>query len=181
MGIKYTYTCDFCGGRADDHKTFVDKRIICKNCLNHLEKQTWRLAEEPRELQKEKNKLEEEKNKLEEEKKEFCKFVEEKSRIIAADKLMAERYRKVVYTLIGLYNRIIYELDKIVPRGFLNRRPSFKLVDIENFKELEGITIDNVVREVEGNYYNNFNYYGCSHIDIERIENFPMTSLPWDN
>lgn len=173
MGIKYT--CDFCGAPADVHKTLVDKRIICKNCLNHLEKQTWRLAEEPRELQREKNKLEEEK-------KEFYKLVEEKSRIIAADKLMAKRYRNVVYTLLGLYNRIICELDKIVPRGFLNRRPPFKLVDVEKFKEREEIAMDKVVREVEGNYYNNFNYFRCSHIDIDEcIENLPMTSLPWEN
>lgn len=175
MGIKYTYTCDFCGGCADDHKTLEDKRIICKDCLNHLEKQTWRLAEEPRELQREKDKLEEEKEK-------FYKLVEEKSKMISADKLMAKRYRNAVYALLNLYNRIIYELNKIIPMGFIRRRPPFVLVDINKFKEKEKNAIDDVVREVERNYYNNFNYYRCSHIDInECLEDLPMESLSWDD
>jgi hypothetical protein len=175
MGIKYTYTCDFCGGCADDHKTLEDKRIICKDCLNHLEKQTWRLAEEPRELQKEKDKLEEER-------KELYKFVEEKRAEYAANKFMARRYRNVVYALLNLYNKIIYEVNEIIPKGFFSRRPSFKLIDIDKFKEKEKNAIDDVVREVERNYYNNFNYYECSHIDInERLEDLPMESLPWDD
>ena len=175
MGIKYTYTCDFCDGCADDHKTLDDKRIICKDCLNHLEKQTWRLAEEPRELQKEKDKLEEEKEK-------FYKLVEEKSKMISADKLMAKRYRNAVYALLNLYNRIIYELNKIIPKGFLSKRPTFELIDIDKFKEKEENAINDVVREVERNYYDNFNYYRCSHINInERLEELPTTPLPWDN
>ena len=174
MGIKYTYTCDFCGGCADDHKTLEDKRIICKDCMEHLKKQTWRLAEEPRELQREKDKLEKEKE-------EFYKLVEEKKAEYTADKLMARRYRNVVYALFDLYNKIIYELDEIIPKGFLNKRPSFKLIDIKKFKEKEENAIDDVVREVERNYYNNFNYYKCPHINTdERLENFPTTSLPWD-
>jgi hypothetical protein len=175
MGIKYTYTCDFCGGCADDYKTLEDKRIICKDCLNHLEKQTWRLAEEPRELQKEKDKLEEEKEK-------FYKFVEEKSKIISEDKLMAKRYRNAVYALLNLYNRIIYELNKIIPMGFIRRRPPFVLVDINKFKKAEEQAINDVVREVERNYYNNFNYYSCSHIEEEEyLQELPTTPLPWDN
>lgn len=175
MGIKYTYTCDFCGGCADDHKTLEDKRIICKDCMNHLEKQTWRLAEEPRELQKEKDKLEEEKEK-------FYKLVEEKTKMISADKLMAKRYRNAVYALLNLYNRIIYELNKIIPKGFLSKRPTFELIDIDKFKEKEENAINDVVREVERNYYDNFNYYRCSHINTnERLEELPTTPLPWDN
>lgn len=175
MGIKYTYTCDFCGGCANDHKTLEDKRIICKDCLNHLEKQTWRLAEEPRELQKEKDKLEEER-------KELYKFVEEKRAEYAANKFMARRYRNVVYALLNLYNKIIYEVNEIIPKGFFSRRPSLKLIDIDKFKKKEENAIDDVVREVERNYYNNFNYYRCSHIDInERLEDLPMESLPWDD
>ena len=175
MGIKYTYTCDFCGGCADDHKTLEDKRIICKDCMKHLEKQTWRLAEEPRELQKEKDKLEEEKEK-------FYKLVEEKTKMISADKLMAKRYRNAVYALLNLYNRIIYELNKIIPKGFLSKRPTFELIDIDKFKEKEENAINDVVREVERNYYDNFNYYRCSHINTnERLEELPTTPLPWDN
>ena len=173
MGIKYTYTCDFCGGCADEHKTFEDKRIICKDCLNHLEKQTWRLAEEPRELQKEKDKLEEEKEK-------FYKFVEEKQKIISEDKLMAKRYRNAVYALLNLYNKIVYELDKIIPKGLIRKRVPFVLVDINKFKKAEEQAINDVVREVERNYYNNFNYYGCAHIE-EYLHELPTTPLPWDN
>ncbi len=174
MGIKYTYTCDFCGGCADDHKTLEDKRIICKDCLNHLEKQTWRLAEEPRELQREKDKLEEEKEK-------FYKFVEKKSKIISEDKLMAKRYRNAVYALFNLYNKIIYELDEILPKGFFSKRPSFELIDIEKFEMKEEKAINDVVREVERNYYNNFNYYKCNHIDDnEYLKELPTESLPWD-
>ena len=175
MGIKYTYTCDFCGGCADDHKILEDKRIICKDCLNHLEKQTWRLAEEPRVLQAERERFEKEKE-------EFYKFVEEKKAEYTADKLMAGRYRNVVYALFNLYNKIVYELDEIIPKGFLNKRPSFKLIDIKKFKEKEENAIDDVVREVERNYYNNFNYYKCPHINTDEcLENFPTTPLPWNN
>ena len=175
MGIKYTYTCDFCGGCANDHKTFEDKRIICKDCLNHLEKQTWRLAEEPRKLQVERERFEKEKE-------EFYKFVEEKRAEYAADKLMARRYRNVVYVLLNLYNRIVYELNEIIPKGFFNKRPMFELIDVKKFKLKEDNAIDGVVREVGRNYYNNFNYYGCSHIDTDGcLEDFPTTPLPWDN
>lgn len=175
MGIKYTYTCDFCGGCANDHKTFEDKRIICKDCLNHLEKQTWRLAEEPRVLQVERERFEKEKEG-------FYKFVEEKKAEYTADKLMARRYRNVVYVLLNLYNRIVYELNEIIPKGFFSKRPSFKLVDIERFKAKEENAIDDVVREVERNYYNNFDHYGCHHIDTDGcLEDFPTIPLPWDN
>lgn len=175
MGINYTYTCDFCGGSADDHKTLEDKRIICKDCMNHLENQTWRLAEEPKELQKEKDKLEKEK-------KEFNKFVEEKSKKIAEDKLMAKCYRNAVYALLNLYNKIVYELDKIIPKGFFSRRPSFKLVDIEKFETKEKNAIDDVVEEIEINYYNNFNPYGCNYIHANDyfFKELPTEPLPWD-
>lgn len=172
MGIKYI--CDFCGGQADNHKTFEDKRIICKDCLGHLEKQTWKLAEEPRELQKEKERLEKAK-------KDFSEYVKEKEKEYETDRLIAKRYQCVVYSLLNLYNKIIQELNEIIPRGFLIKRPLFKLIDIEKFKEEEGCVIEDAVRKVEGNYYNNFNYYGCSHINTDEwFEGFPMSPLPWD-
>lgn len=174
MGIKYTYICDFCGGCADEYKTLEDKRIICKDCMNHLESKTWRLAEEPKELQKEKDKLEKEK-------KEFNEFVEEETRKIKKDKLMYKRYRNAVYALLNLYNKIVYEVDEIIPKGFFNKRPSFKLVDIDKFKKKEENAIYDVAREIEENYYNNFNFYGCPRIHFnEYLEDLPTESLPWD-
>ena len=174
MGIKYTYTCDFCGSCTDEYKTLEDKRIICKDCMNHLEKQTWRLAEEPKELQKEKDKFEEVK-------KEFYKFVEENTIKFEKDKLMSKRYRNAVYALLNLYNKIVYEVDKIIPKGFFNKRSSFELVDIEKFKNKEEKAIYDVVREIEENYYNNFNFYGPPHIRIsECLEDLPTKPLPWD-
>lgn len=180
MGIKYTYTCDFCGGCADEHKTLEDKRIICKDCMNHLEKQTWRLAEDPKELQKEKDKLEKEKE-------EFNEFVKEKTEKITKDKLMSKCYRNAVYALIYLYNKIVYELNEIIPKGFFNKRPSFELVDIEKFKKKEEIAIVDVVEEVERNYYNNFNRYSfdryeCKYIHHtnECLEELPTTPFPWE-
>lgn len=51
MAIKYV--CDFCGQEAKTfHKEFSTGEIICDNCYEHLKNQTWRLAEEPAELEK---------------------------------------------------------------------------------------------------------------------------------
>lgn len=63
MAIKYV--CDFCGQEAKNfHKEFSTGEIVCDNCYDHLKKQTWRLAEEPAELEKAKNIIRQESQKL---------------------------------------------------------------------------------------------------------------------
>lgn len=64
MAIKYI--CDFCGAEAKGyHEELKNGKIICKNCMEHLQKQTWRLAEEPTVYAKAKKELEEKVENLE--------------------------------------------------------------------------------------------------------------------
>ena len=72
MAIKYV--CDFCGQEAKTfHKEFSTGEIICDNCYEHLKNQTWRLAEEPAELEKAKESIRQESKRLKVEEKNLKK------------------------------------------------------------------------------------------------------------
>ena len=102
MAIKYV--CDFCGQEAKTfHKEFSTGEIICDNCYEHLKNQTWRLAEEPAELEKAKESIRQESKKIESRRKELEK---EQS----MDKMMSSRYRNGFYAVIRLYNQIVKAL-----------------------------------------------------------------------
>ena len=113
MAIKYV--CDFCGQEAKDfHKEFSTGEIICDNCYDHLKKQTWRLAEEPRELEKAKEIIQQESKRLVREREAFLKEQE-------MDRRMAVRYQSGIHALIKLYNQMVEALDDILPKGFLHK------------------------------------------------------------
>lgn len=97
MAIKYV--CDFCGQEAKTfHKEFSTGETVCDNCYEHLKKQTWRLAEEPAELEKAKESIRQDSQQIESQRKEL-----EKER--SMDKMMSVRYRNGFYAVIRLYLR----------------------------------------------------------------------------
>lgn len=152
MAVKYV--CDFCGQEAKDfHKEFSTGEIVCDNCYEHLKKQTWRLAEEPRELEKAKEAIQQESKQLVLEREKFLKEQE-------IDRRVAERYKKGFHSLIQLYNQMVEALDDILPKGllFCKRKP-FKTISEEEVNLQEGQAISEVVRQVERNFYYNFDDY----------------------
>ena len=152
MAIKYV--CDFCGQEAkDSHKEFSTGEIVCDNCYDHLKKQTWRLAEEPRELEKAKEAIQQESKQLVREREKFLKEQE-------IDRRVAERYKVGFHTLIQLYNQIVEALDDILPKGlFLNKRNPFRTISEEEVNLQEGQAISEIVRQVERNFHYNFGDY----------------------
>ena len=150
MAIKYV--CDFCGQDAKSfHKEFSTGEILCDNCYEHLKKQTWRLAEEPAELEKAKENIRQESKKIESQRKEL-----EKEQ--AVDKRMSIRYQNGFYAVIRLYNQMVKALDDAVPKGFLFRRNPFRMISETEVCDLEQRAIDDVIREVERNFHDNFDY-----------------------
>jgi len=152
MAIKYV--CDFCRQEAKNfHKEFSTSEIVCDNCYEHLKNQTWRLAEEPRELEKAKEAIREESKLLTRQREEFLKEQE-------IDRRVAERYKKGFHALIQLYNQIVEALDSILPKGFLlNKRKPFRTISEEEVNIQEGQAISEIVRQVERNFHYNFDNY----------------------
>lgn len=177
MAIKYV--CDFCGQEGKSfHKEFSTGEIICDNCYEHLKKQTWRLAEEPAELEKAKESIRQESQKIESQRKEL-----EKER--AMDKIMSIRYRNGFYAVIRLYNQMVKALDDAVPKGFLFRRNPFTTIPEENVCDLEQRAIDDVIREVERNFHGNFDYLFDNDDPLRdrealRLNDIPTVNLPWN-
>lgn len=96
MSIKYV--CDFCGQEAKNfHKEFSTGEIVCDNCYEHLKKQTWRLAEEPAEIEKAKESIRQELKKIESQRKELEKE-------LTMDRRMSFRYQNGFRAVIRLYN-----------------------------------------------------------------------------
>ena len=94
MGIKYI--CDFCDVEATGyHEELKNGKIICKNCMEHLQKQTWRLAEEPTVYEKAKKELEEKTKQLSKEKEEFMKERE-------IDRRLTKHYHDAFYAVLRL-------------------------------------------------------------------------------
>ena len=155
MAIKYV--CDFCGQEAKTfHKEFSTGEIICDNCYEHLKNQTWRLAEEPAELEKEQS----------------------------MDKMMSVRYRNGFYAVIRLYNQMVKALDDAVPKGFLFRRNPFRMISEAEVCNLEQRAIDDVIREVERNFHDNFDYLferdPLRDREVLRLNDIPTVNLPWN-
>ena len=176
MAIKYV--CDFCGQEAKNfHKEFSTGEIVCDNCYEHLKKQTWRLAEEPAELEKAKENIRQESQKIESQRKEL-----EKEQVM--DKRMSIRYRNGFYAVIRLYNQMVKALDDAVPKGFLFRRNPFRMISETEISNLEQRAIDDVIREVERNFHDNFDYLferdPLHHREALRLDNIPTVKLPWD-
>lgn len=176
MAIKYV--CDFCGQEAKNfHKEFSSGEIVCDNCYDHLKKQTWRLAEEPAELEKAKNLIQQESRKLDAKREELAKEQ-------AMDSRMAVRYQNGFHTVIRLYNEMVKALDDAVPKGFLFRRNPFRMISETEINLLEERAIDDVIREVERNFHDNFDDY------LERdplysrealcLDKLPTAHLPWN-
>lgn len=175
MAIKYV--CDFCGQEADKfHKEFSTGEIICDNCYEHLKKQTWRLAEEPAVLEKAKEVVRQESQKLDAKREAFAKEQE-------MDRRMAARYQNGFHAVIRLYNQMVKILDDMLPKGFLfNRREAFKMISETELGNIEQRAIDDVIREVERNFYGNFNDYIDDPYtrDALRLKNLPTVHLPWN-
>lgn len=176
MAIKYV--CDFCGQEAKEfHKEFTTSEIVCSNCYDHLKKQTWRLAEEPAELEKAKNLIREESRKLDAKREELAKEQ-------AMDSRMAARYQNGFHTVIRLYNEMVKALDDALPKGFLNRRVPLRIISETEINLQEERAIGDVVRQVERNFHDNFDDY------LERdplysrealcLNKLPTAHLPWN-
>lgn len=177
MAIKYV--CDFCGQEAKDfHKEFSTGEIICDNCYEHLKKQTWRLAEEPAELEKAKNLIREESRKLDAKREELLKEQ-------AMDSRMAARYQNGFHTVIRLYNEMVKVLDDALPKGFLfSRRVPLRTIPETEISNLEQRAIDDVIRQVERNFHDNFDDYlerdPLYDRGALRLEELPTMHLPWN-
>lgn len=142
MGIKYI--CDFCNVEARGyHEELKNGKIICKNCMEHLQNQTWRLAEETIFYSKTKKELEEKARQLSREKEEFMKEKE-------VDRRLAKHYHDAFHAVLRLYNEIVYILDKAIPKSFLfHVRKDFNIISEEAVKNLEKMTIEETLDAVE--------------------------------
>ena len=158
-------------------RSFQQAKIICDNCYEHLKKQTWRLAEEPAELEKAKENIRQESKKIESQRKEL-----EKEQ--AVDKRMSIRYQNGFYAVIRLYNQMVKALDDAVPKGFLFRRNPFRMISETEVCDLEQRAIDDVIREVERNFHDNFDYLfdndPLRDREALRLDNIPTVNLPWN-
>jgi hypothetical protein len=173
MAIKYV--CDFCGQEAKNfHKEFTTSEIVCDDCYDHLKKQTWRLAEEPRELEKAKEVIRQESKRLTHQREEFLKEQE-------IDRRLAARYQKGFHALVQLYNLMVEALDSILPNGFLfNKRKPFRTISEEEINLQEGQAISEVVQQVERNFHYNFdNFFEKDPLCDKETYN-PTVHLPWD-
>ena len=173
MAIKYV--CDFCGQEAKNfHKEFTTSEIVCDNCYEHLKKQTWRLAEEPRELEKAKEDIRQESKRLTRQREEFLKEQE-------IDRRVAERYKKGFHSLVQLYNQMVEAMDSILPKGglFFKRKP-FRTISEEEINLQEGQAISEIVRQVERNFHYNFDNYFEKDPLYDRETCSPTVHLPLD-
>ena len=175
MAIKYV--CDFCGQEAKNfHKEFTTSEIVCDNCYDHLKKQTWRLAEEPRELEKAKEAIRKESKQLIRQREEFLKEQE-------MDQRLAARYQKGFHALIQLYNQMVEALDSILPNGFLfNKRKPFRTISEEEINLQEGQAISEVVQQVERNFHYNFDNYFERVPLYDKKDSYPdvpIVHFPW--
>lgn len=152
MAIKYI--CDFCGAEAKGyHEELKNGKIICKNCMEHLQKQTWRLAEEPTVYAKAKKELEKKARQLSEEKEEFMKEKE-------IDRRLAKHYHDAFYAVLRLYNEMVYILNKAIPKYFLFRKKDvFNIISEEKVENLEKMTVEEILNAVERNFRGNFDSY----------------------
>lgn len=176
MAIKYV--CDFCGQEAKNfHKEFSSGEIVCDNCYDHLKKQTWRLAEEPAELEKAKESIRQESRQIESQRKELAKEQ-------AMDSRMAARYQNGFHTVIRLYNEMVKVLDDALPKGFLFRRNPFRMISETEVCDLEKRAVDDVIREVERNFHDNFDYLfendPLRDREALRLNDIPTVNLPWN-
>lgn len=173
MAIKYV--CDFCGQEPKaTYKEFSTGEIVCDNCYDHLKKQTWRLAEEPRELEKAKEAIQQESKRLVREREKFLKEQE-------MDRRLAARYQKCLHALIQLYNQMVEAIDDILPKGFfLNKRKPFRTISEEEVNFQEGQAITEIVRQVERNFHHNFGDYFDKDPLCDREDYIPTMHLPWD-
>lgn len=175
MAIKYV--CDFCGQEAKNfHKEFSTGEIVCDNCYEHLQKQTWRLAEEPRELEKAKEVIREESKRLTRQREQFLKERE-------VDRRVSIQYQKSLYALVRLYNKMVEALDNILPKGFLLKRKPFRTISEEEIKTQEEQAISEIVQLVERNFhYNFYDYFEKDPLyDIEDSHPDNITvHFPWD-
>ena len=152
MGIKYI--CDFCDVEATGyHEELKNGKIICKNCMEHLQNQTWRLAEEPTVYEKAKKELEEKTKQLSKEKEEFMKEKE-------VDRRLAKHYHDAFYAVLRLYNEMVYTLDKAIPKSFLFRKKNvFSIISEEEVKNIENMAVEEILNAVERNFRGNFDSY----------------------
>ena len=154
MGIKYI--CDFCDVEATGyHEELKNGKISCKNCMEHLQNQTWRLAEEPTVYAKAKKELEEKTRQLFREKEEF---MEEKE--IDRRRRLAKHYHDAFHAVLRLYNEMVYLLDKAIPKSFIfHVRKDFNIISEEAVENLEKMTIEEILDAVKRNFRGNFDSY----------------------
>ena len=177
MAIKYV--CDCCGQEANHfHKELTSGEVICDNCFDHLKKQTWRLAEEPAELEKAKKAILQESKELDRKREELMKEQ-------AMDNRMAVRYQNGFHAVIRLYNQMVKALDDALPKGFLfNRRLALRTISETEIHNLEDRAIGDVSRQVERNFHENFDDYFERDPLYDRealcLNNLPTVHLPWN-
>ena len=152
MGIKYI--CDFCDVEVRGyHEELKNGKIICKNCIEHLQNQTWRLAEETTFYSKAKKELEEKTKQRSREKEEFMKEKE-------VDRRLTKRYHDAFYAVLRLYNEMVYTLDKAIPKSFLFRKKDvFSIISEEEVKNIENMAVEEILDAVERNFRGNFDSY----------------------
>lgn len=171
MGIKYI--CDFCDAEATGyHEELKNGKIICKNCMEHLQNQTWRLAEETTFYSKAKEKLEKETKQLSREKEEIMKKKE-------VDRRLVKHYHDAFHAVLRLYNEIVYILDKAIPKSFLfHVRKDFNIISEEAVENLEKMTIEEILDAVEKNFRGNFDsYLGDYCFSSTLLNNLPTMPL----
>ena len=152
MGIKYI--CDFCDVEVRGyHEELKNGKIICKNCMEHLQNQTWRLAEETTFYSKAKKELEEKTKQLSREKEEFMKEKE-------VDRRLTKHYHDAFHAVLRLYNEMVYTLDKAIPKSFLFRKKDvFSIISEEEVKNIENMAVEEILDAVEKNFRGNFDSY----------------------
>lgn len=171
------YFCDFCKGETTKQEchTMDAGDTLCKDCYDHLKKQTWRLAESPRDYELAKKCLAEEAEK-------FRKEKEDWEQNHSFDFKMAARYKNGMYTAIRCYNNVVNYLDRCVPlkaHMFGTPRDRFKEIDIDAVVKCEDLAVDQVTREViRQNFEDNFHSY--IDVNTDNIFSVDFTSLPFD-
>lgn len=174
MAIKYI--CDFCGQEAKIfHKEFSTGEIVCDNCYDHLKNQTWRLAEDPAEIEKAKKEIASQK-------KAICREYEELSKLKAMDNKMAHRYQNALHNVIYNYNKIVETLDTLLPKGaFWARRKAFVTIDIDRLiKQEEQAAVDVYKETLYENFRDNFKDHLSEDIDFLELRELPTVHLHWD-
>lgn len=129
MGIKYV--CDYCGQEANEHKIVTDDGskeglYLCKNCENHLLKQTWRMSEETIEFEKRMKAVTKYDEELRNKEYDYIKQ-------IMTNEELVKKYKYALIAIVNSYNESMEMLDKFFPNNilFFKKQKKFEKIDAE--------------------------------------------------